>query len=95
MGPWDNNPFLIYWNCFCCNNAFMKDMLESGIFDLPSTTRNHSQAFERILGYYLYMKLKKLQTVNRQAFVKYHSNGGQRFLVQNGVLTISGGDYGW
>jgi hypothetical protein len=91
MGPWNKNPCLIYWNCFCCNNSFIKDMLESGVFDLPSTTRNHSLAFERILGHYLYMKLKKLQTVDRQAFVKYSLGGDQKFLIQNGVLTISGG----
>mgnify|MGYP001239901368 CR=1 FL=1 len=74
MGPWDNNPFLIYWNCFCCNNAFMKDMLESGIFDLPSTTKNHSYSFERILGYYFSTKLNTINILDSGSYHKIFLN---------------------
>tara|TARA_B100000925_G_C22007870_1_gene474574 strand:- start:2462 stop:3832 length:1371 start_codon:yes stop_codon:yes gene_type:complete len=70
MGPWNNEPYTILWNCFCCNNSFIKDMLESGVFDLPSHTKNHSCAFEKILGYYFNMKLKTIDIVNSNTYKK-------------------------
>ena len=39
-------------------------MFDSGIFDLPSPTKNHSCAFERILGYYFKMKLKNINEIS-------------------------------
>ena len=70
MGPWNNEPHLVLWCCFCCNNSFIKDMLESGVFDLPSHTKNHSCAFERILGYYFNLKLKTINIVDSNTYEK-------------------------
>lgn len=64
MKEWNNNP-MILWNSFCCNNYFILDMLEDGIFDLPSNTKNHSCAFERILGCYFNLKLKSILTIGK------------------------------
>ena len=63
MGPWNNEPYFVAWNCFCCNNYFIEEMFKDGIFDLPSFTKNHSVAFERILGYYFGTKLKTVGEV--------------------------------
>ena len=70
MDPWNNESYCVLWNCFCCNNSFIEDMLESGIFDLPSHTKNHSGAFERILGCYFNMKLKTISKININTYVK-------------------------
>ncbi len=72
MGPWTNEPYLVLSNCFCCNNLFIKDMLESGVFDLPSHTKNHSCAFERILGYYFSKKLKTIGILDSESYDKIH-----------------------
>jgi len=81
MGPWGCNPRLVLWCSFCCNNSFMKDMFESGIFDLPSHTKNHSCAFERILGYYF---STKLNTINILDSGSYH----KIFMRQNPVTIL-------
>ena len=69
MNDYNNDP-IIYKNCFCCNNLFIQDMLESGLFDLPSHTKNHSYAFERILGYYFNMKLDHINEIDINTFNK-------------------------
>lgn len=62
MGLWKDHPLIILWNCFCCNNSFINDMFNSGIFDLICNTKNHSCAFERILGVYFKQKLGNINT---------------------------------
>ena len=69
MNNWSNDP-LVLWNCFCCNHLFMRDMLNSGIFDLPSNTKNHSFAFERILGCYINSKIGKVKCLDENSYRK-------------------------
>ena len=69
MNNWSNDP-IVLWNCFCCNHLFMKDMLNSCIFDLPSNTKNHSGAFERILGCYFKSKLQKVKYLDQNSYKK-------------------------
>jgi hypothetical protein len=71
MNNWDNEP-LVLCNNFCCNNLFINDMLNSGLFDLPSNTKNHSCAFERILGCYFKNKLNEIVTLNNNSFNKIY-----------------------
>ena len=65
----ENEP-LITWNSFCCNNTFINNMLDSGIFDLPSFTKEHSCAFERILGCYFNNKLKYIHEIDSNTYKK-------------------------
>jgi 2-C-methyl-D-erythritol 4-phosphate cytidylyltransferase len=71
MNDYNDEP-LVLCNNFCCNNLFIDDMLNSGLFDLPSNTKNHSCAFERILGYYFINKLNKIETLNNDSFNKIY-----------------------
>ena len=73
MNEWNNDP-LILWNCFCCNNIFINNMLNSGIFDLPSNTKAHSCAFERILGCYFKKTLKDFNCIDNTLFIKIFLN---------------------
>ncbi len=69
MKPWNNDP-LVLWNCFCCNNLFIDNMFKDKLFDLHSNTKEHSCAFERILGCYLNSKLKKINEIHNNSFNK-------------------------
>ena len=69
MNNWNNEP-IILWNCFCCNNIFINNMLNSGLFDLPSNTKSHSCAFERILGCYFIKTLKDIKCIDQNSFKK-------------------------
>jgi hypothetical protein len=69
MKKWNNDPVLL-WNCFCCNNLFIDNMFKDKIFDLHSNTKEHSCAFERILGCYLNSKLKKINEIDNKSFDK-------------------------
>jgi hypothetical protein len=69
MNDW-NNDGIILWDCFCCNNVFINNMLNSGLFDLPSNTKAHSCAFERILACYFNKTLKKIQCLDKNSFRK-------------------------
>lgn len=69
MKKWNNDPLLL-WNCFCCNNLFIDNMFKDKLFDLYSNTKEHSCAFERILGCYLNSKLKKINEINNNSFSK-------------------------
>jgi hypothetical protein len=69
MKPWNNDP-LVLWNCFCCNNLFIDNMFKDKLFDLYSNTKEHSCAFERILGCYLKSKLKKINEIHNKSFSK-------------------------
>jgi len=73
MNCW-NNDSIILWNCFCCNNMFINNMLNSGIFDLPSNTKAHSCAFERILGCYFKKILKDIKCIDNSFFTKIFLN---------------------
>jgi hypothetical protein len=59
----------VFWNCYCCNDLFVKEMFNSGIFNIPSNTKNHSCAFERIL--YVYIK----RTFGKGYVIKTINNG--------------------
>ena len=65
MKDWNNDSSVCY-NSFCCNDVFIKDMLDNGLFDLPSNTKNHSYAFERILGCYFKLKLNNIKILNTE-----------------------------
>ena len=69
MKKWNNDP-IVLWNCFCCNNLFIDNMFQDKIFDLHSNTKEHSCAFERILGCYLQSKLKKINEIDSKSFNK-------------------------
>jgi hypothetical protein len=69
MKKWNNDP-LVLWNCFCCNNLFIDNMFKDKLFDLHSNTKEHSCAFERILGCYLNSKLKKINEIHNNSFHK-------------------------
>jgi hypothetical protein len=73
MNDWNNDP-LILWNCFVCNNIFIHNLLNSGIFDLPSNTKAHSCAFERILGCYFKKILPKVTCIDQSYFRKIWLN---------------------
>jgi hypothetical protein len=60
---------IVFWNCYCCNDLFVKEMFKSGIFNIPSNTKNHSCAFERIL--YVYIK----RTFGKGYVIKTINNG--------------------
>ena len=74
MNVWNEEDCIMYWNCFCANNVFMNNMLNSGIFDLPSNTKAHSCAFERILGCYFKKTLEKVESIDRHVFDKIFLN---------------------
>jgi hypothetical protein len=69
MKKWNNDP-IVLWNCFCCNNLFIDNMFQDKIFDLHSNTKEHSCAFERILGCYFQYKLKKINEIHNKSFHK-------------------------
>jgi len=74
MACWDNEP-IILWNCFCCNNNCITNMLNSGIFDLISNTKAHSCAFERILGCYFKKIIKEnIKCIDHNVFTKIFLN---------------------
>ena len=66
---WNNEP-IILWNCFCCNNVFINNMLNSGLFDIITNTKEHSCAFERILGVYFQTKMKNIHCIDNNSFRK-------------------------
>ena len=63
FSEWNNYPSIVLWCSFCCNNLFINNMLEDGLFNLQSDTKEHSCAFERIIGYYLNLKLGNIPTI--------------------------------
>ena len=65
-----NNEPLVLCNCFCCNNLFIENMLKDGLFDLMSNTKNHSCAFERILGVYFTNKINVFDIIHCDAYQK-------------------------
>jgi len=69
MNDWNNDP-LVLWNCFCCNNIFISNMLTSGVFDLPSNSKAHSCAFERVLGCYFKKVMKDIKCIDKNSFYK-------------------------
>ena len=62
---------LVACNSFCCNDLFLIDMLNDGLFDLPSNTKNHSCAFERVLGVYFTKKLGNIISLPSNYLKKY------------------------
>jgi len=73
MSEWNNEP-LVLWCCFCANHLFIENMFSDGIFDLFSNTKDHSCAFERILGYYLFRKLNRFDLIPEDAYEKIWLN---------------------
>lgn len=73
MNYW-NNDGIVLWNSFCCNNPFITGMLNSGIFDLPSNTKAHSCAFERILACYFMKIMNHVDMVDGSEFIKIGLN---------------------
>ena len=69
MKKWNNDP-IVLWNSFCCNNSFINIMFQDKLFDLYSNTKEHSCAFERILGCYLNSILKKINEIHEISFHK-------------------------
>lgn len=73
MNEWNHEP-MILWNCFCCNNLFIQNMFNNGIFDLHSNTKYHSCAFERILGCYFTKELNIVDKIPHEAYRKIGLN---------------------
>jgi hypothetical protein len=71
MNTWNNDPLVVY-NCFCCNDLFAEDMINSGLLNLPSNTKNHSCAFERIFGSYIKSKIGDFSALDQAYFHKIH-----------------------
>lgn len=69
-----NDDPLVLWNCFCCNDKFINNMLICGLFDLPSNSKAHSCAFERILGCFFKKILKNIQCIDQNSFEKISLN---------------------
>lgn len=69
MNQWNNEP-IVLWNCFCSNNLFVENMFNNGIYDLHSNTKNHSCAFERILGCYFVKELNNVDILPNDAYNK-------------------------
>lgn len=69
MKKWNNDP-IVLWNSFCCNNLFINNMFQDKLFELHTNTKEHSCAFERVLGCYLNAKLKKINEIHDKSFNK-------------------------
>jgi uncharacterized protein (DUF608 family) len=69
MNEYNNEP-LVLWNCFCSNNLFVQNMFNNGMYDLCSNTKNHSCAFERILGSYFIKQLNKIDEIPSHMYQK-------------------------
>lgn len=75
--PCDDNIGVLLWNCFCCNDLFVTAMFINGIFDLPSNTKDHSGAFERILYVFIKHMFGKdylIKTISTSMFDKHFLN---------------------
>lgn len=77
MNNWTSSDGILLWNSFCCNDNFVKDLLNSGLFDLPCNSKNHSCAFERILASFFMKNLKKIETIPEHKYTKFFLNQNQ------------------
>lgn len=73
MNNWNNEP-LVLWNCFYCNNLFMNELINSGLFDLKCNNKNISCAYERIIGTYFQNKLGIVKEINNNTYKKIWLN---------------------
>jgi len=73
MSEWNNEPLSI-WNSFYCNNLMMEKIINSGMFDFISNSKNISQAYERIIGTFLFRILNKVNVINESSFQKNFLN---------------------
>lgn len=72
---WDNNiDSTILWNCFYCNNIFMDEMLKCGLFDILCNNKTLSCLFERILGYFMRIKVGYIKKIDKNYYNKYFFN---------------------
>ena len=68
---------LVNWNSFCCNDLFVTKMFTSGIFNIPSNTKNHSCAFERIMYVFIkdtFGKKYSIKTISPEEYDKIGLN---------------------
>jgi hypothetical protein len=70
MSEWNGEPLAI-WNSFYCNNLMMEKIIDSGLFNLISNTKDISQAYERIIGTFLFRILNKVNIIESHI---YHKN---------------------
>jgi hypothetical protein len=70
MSEWNSEPLAI-WNSFYCNNLMMEKIIDSGLFNLISNTKDISQAYERINGTFLFRILNKVNVIESHI---YHKN---------------------
>jgi hypothetical protein len=70
LGKWQEYSKLVSWDSFICNNLFMEDMINDGLFSLITNRKDHSCCLERVLGYYFTKKLGNVLTVDRSSFEK-------------------------
>jgi hypothetical protein len=82
MKDWNNDP-IVLWNSFCANDGFVTSMINDGLFDLPSNTKAHSCAFERILGCYF---KSKLGSINNIVSISHLSPFRKIFLGQDPIM---------
>ena len=58
-------------------------MLQDKLFDLHSNTKEHSCAFERVLGCYLNSKLKKIKKIN-----EIHDNSFNKIFLSQDIINF-------
>jgi hypothetical protein len=74
MKNWNNDPLLL-WNSFYCNDICMQNLLNSGLLDLVSNSKDISCAYERILGcYFSRLNNNHIKSIDKNTFTKYFLN---------------------
>jgi hypothetical protein len=61
---------MVLWNSFCCNDLFVKEMIKDGLFNIITTTKEHSCSFEYMLGSYMMRKLNKIDKIDSSLYHK-------------------------
>lgn len=69
MRNWNSEPLAI-WNSFYCNDLMMEKIINSGLFDLVSNKKEISQAYERLIGTFLYRNLGYVKVIDKNTFHK-------------------------
>jgi hypothetical protein len=69
MDSWNNEPLAI-WNSFYCNNLMMNEIIKSGLLNVISNDKDISQAYERIIGLFIFRKMGYINVINDTLFHK-------------------------
>ena len=69
MDNWNNDPLAI-WNSFYCNNLMMNEIIKSGLLNVISNDKDISQAYERIIGLFIFRKMGYINVIDDTLFHK-------------------------